>query len=273
MLTVPDFVYFDIEIWNKAVNESRGDPAMQTAIAASGTTEEQFLQDLGFGMLTDLKAAVQTVHSAPIGLYNNSPQIPVYQQVFKWTQIYPARVDFAMPSLYVHGDATKVHDAIKNCRSSTHSRQIIPWLSGGTYGEFDSKWIEPMILETILNGARGFIYYNFNDLDPTDYYYHAKALAELAPYQPLISSGAPVPLTSTNASLVTTCFRSSSSDKALVLVGNYKSTAAATTTITSPVNLPPGAIRNVVTGDYLPATAQLTVTVPGQGFVLLYYGP
>jgi len=270
----PDFVYFDIELWDKAVNESRGDPAMQAAIAAAasaGQSEAQYLNDLGYEMMTHLKTAVNAAGSTTIGLYNNSPQIPVFHQLFKWTQIYPSGVGIAMPSLYVHGDATKVHDVIKNCRTSMGNRQIIPWLSGGTYGEFDPKWMEPMILETVLNGARGFIYYSFSGLDPMDYYYHTKALAELAPYQSLLSVGVPVALTTTNANLVSTCFKSSSLNQALVLIGNYKSTSSANTTITSPVSFSPGTIKNVLTGAYITPASQITVTVPAQGFVLLYY--
>lgn len=267
----PDFVYFDIELWDQAVNESRKDPAMQNAITLSGKSESDFLCDQGYRMMTDLYTAINAARPAVIGVYNNSPQIPIFHQVYKWSQIYPSKVALAMPSLYVHGDASKVHDVIKSCRTSMGNRQIIPWLTGGAYGEFDSKWIEPMILETILNGARGFIYYAFADLDPQDYYFHAKALFELAPYQTLLSSGAPVTLTSSNTSLTSTCFKSSSLNQALVLIGNYKSSTDATTTITSPVSFSPGTVQDVVTSTYLTPSSQITVTVPGNGFVLLYY--
>lgn len=128
-----------------------------------------------------------------------------------------------------------------------------------------------MILEVILNGARGFIYYSFGDLDPQDYYYHAKALEELAPYQYLLSYGAPMALTTSNSDLVTTCFRRSSPNEALVLIGNYKSSSPATTTITSPVSFSPGTVKNVLTGNHLTPASQITVTVPENGFVLLYY--
>ena len=70
------------------------------------------------------------------------------------------------------GELRADHEALQN-------REIIPWLTAGTYGEFASPLMEPMVLETILNGARGLTYYEFRDFDPLDFYYHARALATL----------------------------------------------------------------------------------------------
>src|SRR5690606_13311467 len=96
------------------------------------------------------------------------------------------------------------------------TRQIIPWLTAGTYGEFDPKRMEPMVLETILNGARGMTYFHFSDFEPMDFYYHSKALATLARFETLLQTGKPIAYKGDNPDLHYTAF--SSADEALVLV-------------------------------------------------------
>lgn len=92
----------------------------------------------------------------------------------------------------MQGRAQLVADRIRFDYDAMQSRQIIPWLSAGTYGEYDPPMTEPMVLESILNGARGVTYYKFDDFDPMDFYYHSKALASLAPFETLLQAGKPV---------------------------------------------------------------------------------
>src|SRR5690606_29901962 len=97
--------------------------------------------------------------------------------------------DIAMPSLYVQGRSELVAERVRYDYDQMQNRQIIPWLTAGTYGEFDPKLIEPMVLESILNGSRGVTYFFFGDFDPMDYYYHSKAIKALQPYENLLNSG------------------------------------------------------------------------------------
>ena len=117
--------------------------------------------------------------------------------------------------------------------NAMRKRDIIPWLTAGTYGEFDARWLEPMVLEAILNGSRGVTYYWFGDFDPMDFYYHAKALAALAPYESLLQSGKPISYQGNNPALHYTAFASKS--EALVLVGNYGNTAKTKVRLALPV--------------------------------------
>jgi hypothetical protein len=109
---------------------------------------------------------------------------------------------------------------------------LIPWLSPGTNGEFAPSLQEPSILETLLNGARGFTYYTYTDFDPMDFYYQAKALHELAPYETLLKGGKPVPYKGDNPDLHYTCF--ASDHEALLLIGNYRGNPKGAVTLKLP---------------------------------------
>lgn len=277
--TKPDFIYLDIEFWWDAIRESLNDPAMQSAIQTasnSGLTQDQFFQSIGATTLQDLRTAIASALNSvgvttmpPVGLYANEPVTPVFQYVYNWSQLYPQKLNFAMPSLYTGGNISQVHDSIRSNYQLLNDRNIIPWLSAGTCGEFDSKLVAPMLLETILNGARGFVYFCPEDFDPMDYYYHAQALNLLAPYQNLLSTGAlTASYTGTPSSLLYTCYQTA--NEALVLVNNYQSSQSVVSTLSSPLTNPQ-TILDLSTGVPLPASGTLALTIPPQGFKLLYF--
>jgi len=144
-------------------------------------------------------------------------------------------------------------------------RDIIPWLSAGTYGEFAPKLMEAMVLESLLNGSRGITYYWFGDFDAEDFYYHAKALSRLSLYERLLLNGRPVSYQGDNPNLHYTAF--ASKNEALILVGNYKNDPNGKTELVLPFP-----VVNSVQVDGKPVSFQngkISLTVPPGEFKLI----
>jgi len=222
-LIQPDQVYLDIELWAGHVRESKKDPRVISAWKKSGKTWEDFATDVGAEILDTLVKAIRQAvpdKKITVGLYSNDPKNAIYTNFFEWKKLYPNIIDIAQPSLYIQGRPQVVAERIRYDYDAMKQRQIIPWLSTGTYGEFDPVNTKAMVLESILNGARGVTYYWFGDFDPMDFYYHSEALAELAPYQELIKDGKPIPYKGDNPELHYTAF--ASNKEGMLLVGNYK---------------------------------------------------
>ncbi|MDD3588363.1 MAG: hypothetical protein PHQ75_14375, partial [Thermoguttaceae bacterium] len=221
----PDYVFYDIECWHQALNNYRKCSRCQKAIADSGKSAEEYFFDCGTQTTADLKAAVtsgakQAKIAMPIiGSYNRQ-MARAHYAIEDFPRTYPKYVDMSMPSLYVGGRALDVHYNISDNHRLQGDNRIIPWLSAGTYGEFDPRNMEYMILEAILNGVEGITYYCFGDFDtPLDFYYHAKALAEVRPYETVVAEGKPVKLVSSNNDI--TCSAMQNGKELLVLLGNY----------------------------------------------------
>jgi hypothetical protein len=220
----PDQVDHDIELWYYPSQEAEHCSRCQEAFAKSGLkTFDEYLQAQGTRMMRDLFNAV--AGTAPdggdplVGLYNVHATAGVYEHVYNFDQIYPNYIQLSEPSLYVQNRAQVVHDVIRANYAKLKSNAIIPWLTPGTYGEFPSRYLEPIILESLLNGSRGIGYFMFLDFDPMDFYFHASTLKMIAPYQALIADGKPVPVVGSNTNL--TCSAWGNDKEALVLVGNY----------------------------------------------------
>lgn len=273
-LVKPDMIFWDIELWHASVNEARSTREFRRALAQSGKSEREFLFDLGDETLRDLREEVFKRADAlgiprpGIGLYNNHVGLPVYGYVYNWDRIFPTYVDFAMPSLYVQGNVARVRDTLRRNYDSIGERKIIPWLTAGTYGEFDAYLMEPMIIEAFLNGVEGITYYSYFDFDPEDYYYHAKALALLHPYQSLFLSGAPFAILTGNPHVSVSGFRND--ETALVMLGNYSSARATQTDVEIPLD-GEVVVYDVVTGEEIDPRTLTALEVEGQGFRLLHF--
>jgi len=270
-LVQPDHVYFDIEWWTQSVDESKKDPRVVAAWKASGKSWDDFVTDIGTEVLGDLVSTMRKAvpnRKMTVGLYNSDPKNAIYNSVFGWDKIYPGIVDIAQPSLYVQGRAQIVSDRIRYDYDAMQAKQIIPWLSTGTYGEYDPKLTEPMVLESILNGSRGVTYFWFGDFDPMDFYYHSKAISELAPYEKLLQNGKPISYKSDNADLHYTAF--ADGNEALVLVENFSGTANTKVNLKSPIQ---SATKVLLDGKTLPVKSNaVSIEVPPNEFRLVYFG-
>jgi len=269
-LVQPDQVYLDIEWWTQSVKESKKDPRVQAAWKASGKSWEDFITDIGTEVLGDLVSAIRNAvpeKKVTVGLYHLDPQHPVQDSIFQWNKVYPHILDIAMPELYIQGRTLVVRNIIRGNYDTLKTKSIIPWLSTGTYGEYDPQLTEPMVLESILNGARGITYYSFSDFDPMDYYYHAKAIQQLKPYEHLLQEGKPIPYKADNADLYYTAF--ASSNEALILVGNYGDSRRTKVLLPSPFK---STAKVLLQGEPLDVTENhVTVEVPPGEFRWVYF--
>ncbi len=267
----PDHAYLDIEWWRASVIESKKDPRVVAAWKKSGKDWDGFVTDMGKTVLGELVATMRKAvpeRQVTVGLYNSDPKNAIYNSIFAFDKIYPDIIDLAQPSLYVQGRAEIVAERIRHDYEQMQARQIIPWLSTGTYGEHDPKLVEPMVLEAILNGSRGLTYYWFGDFDPMDFYHHSKALKSLAPHQSLLQNGKPVEYSGSNGSLHYTAF--ASKDEALVLVENFAGTSDIQTDLALPVA---GISKVVVDGKALPIKdGSVSIAVPPKEFRLVHFG-
>ena len=99
------------------------------------------------------------------------------------------------------------------------NRNIIPWLTAGTYGEIRPQFVEYIALEALLNGAGGMTYYAYWDFDtPLEYAALAKALRMIAPYENLIMDGKLVEIKVNGVDTSAIC----KGNEMLLLVGNYR---------------------------------------------------
>jgi len=270
-LVQPDHVYHDIEFWDGPAAESKRDPRVIAAWKASGKEWNDFATDIGKETIEALNTAMRAAvpgKQMVVGTYNADPKNKIYNSILQFDKIYPQIVDLAQPSLYVQGRSTAVKERIRYDSDAMQNKQIIPWLSAGTYGEFAPHKLESMVLEAVLNGSRGLTYYWFGDFEPMDFYYHSKALAALAPYEALLQSGKPVAYQGDNPTLHYTAF--ASEKEALVLVGNYDNSSQTKVTLPLPFKT---AKKATVGGKALTIKGNtVTLDVPRGEFRLVAFG-
>lgn len=269
----PDYVFYDIECWHEAVSSAAECTRCRAAWKESGKSMFEFLFDCGARQLADLKQAVAKGAAAAgiplpvIGSYSREALRPKYG-IEMFERSYPASIDLAQPSLYVAGRAQDVHDRIRGNDRLMKNKKIIPWLTAGTYGEFASGKMEQMVLEALLNGAGGITYYCFGDFtdSPLDFFYHAKALAELRPYEDLVVEGEVLDAEGSNAGLTYSVLRRG--DELLLLVGNYRNAEPRTvfpipfTTVAE--------IKDVRSGQCVQSGSSFAFDVP-KGDIRLFY--
>lgn len=233
----PDFIFYDIETWQASATEAAQCKICKETQQQSGEKDwNAFLVSQGTRIMKDLHAASAGTApdgSDPItGLYNTKAEPPVYHSVFDFRALYPGSIHLAQPSLYVQGNARMVGETVRQSYDKLNNRDIVPYLTPGTYGTYAPHQLEQMILEAYLNGAGGITYYVFRDFDPMTFYYHASALSKLAQFAPLLTKGKRIDALSSNEKLRCSAFGRET--EALVLVGNYQNAAYNTGAIQFP---------------------------------------
>ncbi|MCF6177463.1 MAG: hypothetical protein L3J71_17040 [Victivallaceae bacterium] len=267
----PDYVFWDIEIWYKGAREAAKCSRCKAGQQQSGKPMEEYLRLQGRQSFADLYAAVEQGSAGGkmpiVASYNHHAVKPVHHLVTDFNLIYPEYVKLAQPSLYVAGRALDVHNSIRKNYQLMKSRNIVPWLSTGTYGELEPYKIEQMVLEALLNGASGITYYWYGDFDTSlDFYYHAKALAAIAPYEDLIMDGLVLEPTGSNGAMTYSGIRKG--NEMLLLIGNYAKTDPETIFV-APFNKVT-VIKDLRSGKKITPTANLKLNVPRGDIRLLY---
>jgi hypothetical protein len=128
--------------------------------------------------------------------------------------------------------------------------------------------MEQMVLESLLNGAGGVTYYCFGDFtdSPLDFYYHAKALAELRPYEDLVVDGEVCEPKGSNADLTYSAVKRGG--ELLLLVGNYRN-AEPRTSLQIPFQKV-AQIKDLRSGERVESGPAFTFDVPKGGIRLFY---
>jgi hypothetical protein len=246
-LTRADFQFIDSEMWGKGAMEADACLVCRNKMKELGKTGEDFLAALGTEMLHDINNELKKrseklkIPMPALGIYDVFSTGLIYHRVYDFKQLYPELIQFGMPSLYIGGDPQKAHDAMVEQYRATGKTSVIPWITTGCGGKFDARLIEPMILETLMNGAAGFTYFAFSNFNsPLEFYYHAKALAEIAPYQNILKDGKPFELKTDNKLITISGYKLG--NELLVLAGNYTSPCKEKAMIA----LPPGKVLSAV---------------------------
>ncbi len=272
-LLKPDYVFFDIEGWGEVESRTAQCKRCNQGAEKAGISRREFLWQCGKKHVEDLKNAVAAGAKAAntvmpeIGSYDRSPAKPIYQ-ITRFADEYPAYTNMAQPSLYVAGNAEKVHNIVRFCAEKmNYNKKLIPFLTAGTYGEFEPEKIEPMVLESFLNGSGGITYFNYRNFDtPEDYFYHARALSYLRKYEDLIVEGKMLSLKIEPVNAIYSALQSNK--EILLLVGNYSKT-----TPKVKITLPGKAVEitDAVTNKSLKASGnELTLDIPSGKYRLIY---
>ena len=272
-LAKPNYVFWDIECWHKGAQDAAKCIACQKKMKNYKVKSlGEFLAMCGTKHMKDLRDAVKKgVGKSPMPIlatYDNEPQQPLYQHgVYDFNRIYPQYIEMAQPSLYVSGRAKDVKESVRANHKLLKNKKIIPWLTPGCYGEYPSYKLEQMILEALINGSTGITYYQFQDFDtPLDFYYHAKALAEIAPYENLIVDGEVLEPAGSNKGLSYSGVKKDG--EMLLLVGNYKKVATQTA-FTAPFSKV-FEIKDLRSGKKLAPRKKIELSVPKGQIRLLY---
>ena len=271
-MTSPNYIFWDMECWHRAKEDSKICSRCIAGQKAARKPMNEYLLELGTEINRDLYNTVKLhakekgIKMPLIGSYDRCADKPIYG-IEEVKRIYPKYIKLLQPSLYIKGNAQIVHDSVRKNYQTYKTRNIIPWLTAGTYGEFESYKLEQMIYETMLNGAGGFTYFCYYDFDtPMDFYYHAKALKTLAPYQKLIMTGKVLFPTGSNKSMTYSGIRSAT--EMLLLIGNYTKCNPKTV-----FNVPFGQVQeveNLLTGKKITNSNKIKINVPKGKVVLLY---
>ncbi len=271
-ISAPDIVFNDMELF-----ERNGEKCLNCKAAAEkqGKDVKEFLLECKTELNKNIRDAIYRgavtagkKEMPPIGGYHRQP-IDRFAFGENFFRIYPDYLNIAMPSLYVAGQAAVVHDNIKRNYLLLKKKDIIPWLTAGTFGKFESYKIEQMVLEALLNGSRGITYFAYSDFAqaPLGYYYHAKALAAIRPYEDLIMDGDVLELSGSNKEMLYSGIRRG--QEMLLLVGNYLN-ASETTLIKTPFSAI-DAVKDI--RDNKPVTVKngfVELDVPKSDLRLLY---
>ena len=274
-----DYIFFDIETWHRqgmkaCMKCSRCNQKRQRA----GQDWKEYLTSFQVDFARKFKKCIVEnscthKHTPLIGYYDSYPGrklIGVAGGVpfMPFKQFYPEYSNLAQPSIYT-SQTNRIASIIAKCYKYTkNASEVIPWLTAGTYGEFDSCKLEHIILTALFNGAGGFTYFWFPDFDtPLDYYYHARALYKIAPYEDLIIDGIRSKISGTNKKLNYSTIRHN--DKMLLLVDSFGKADQNNTKIRLPFKKVSKIIDLNAQKD-LAAKNELLVSLQADSFKLFY---
>ena len=233
VLSKPDHVLLDIECFGSAFSRSAKECSRCVeAIKKSGLSETEYMYSCGRRILADIsdalkKAAKEAGIPMPV-LHLYGLDCESHYGICRFSEVYPSIVKSAQPSLYVGAHPEEIHRSIRTNYRKIGKRDIMPWMTTGCYGEYDSHWVEPMVLEALMNGAGGILYFQYAYFadSPLDFYYHAMAVMKLAPYEDLLTHGEYAEVKDRTGKMLCSMVRRG--NELLLLAGNYFKTQPST---------------------------------------------
>lgn len=236
-----EWFFYDCEVFTGWYGGSReGNKEAQKCSRCSEAAEgfegtwDQFIAQQGADFYRAVHARIAEI--APdarfqAGAYNVQPR-RFYHDIWDWEVVHPELHDFSMPSLYGFRPAP-IGDAIRENRKMMARSDLIPWLQPGDLGEMPAETLRCILLEALLNGARGAAYYTHAGFDAADMRAVSQVVAMLRPCEGIIIEGellqgATCDLESVRLSGIR------AGDRALLMVAEYDTDGAVTCTVTPP---------------------------------------
>lgn len=260
----PDYVFLDIECWYNGAKEAPFCLRCLEGQKKSGLTMPEFLNRCGTENIRDAVLAVRNNYKGKqpqFGIYGARPEEKFYVGIYDFNQFYPEYVQFTQPARYVGGNALATRNTVIVNRKLLGNNKQVPWITPGTYGKYPPHRLEFQIIETLMNGAGGFCYFHFGDFDsPLVFFYHAKALELLRPYENLLENGEFLfELECDNPAVSVTGVRHGNT--MLLSAGNYREGKEETT-----ITLPEGKIRQIEdirdNGEFQASGSRLSFRAP-----------
>ena len=273
VISKPQHVLLDIECFNYAHRRSTVECSRcREGIKKSGLTPTEYIFSCGKRLMADISKAVEkgakeaNIPTPKLHMYDLD-RLDNTHGITRFTDVYPQYIKSSQPSLYIGGHPAVIQKNIRGNHKLLGNRDIMPWLSTGCYGEYDSYLVEPIVLEALMNGAGGILNYAFNHFadSPLDFYYHALAVMKLAPYEELLEKGEYPEIKGSNDKQFYSMVKNGS--EMLLLVGNYYKADPATT-----VELPYAKVqvKDLNSGKVFSSGKTLKLDVERGGFGLYY---
>ncbi|HPO72975.1 MAG TPA: discoidin domain-containing protein [Armatimonadota bacterium] len=270
----PDLISLDVECFGHALEHVQKCAPCRKLLDDRGVTPEELATDLYAETARELAAAIAQAARdlgqtpPPIGFYHASPAYR-YQNVFDFAKLYPAGCQFNNPEVYVRCWPAAAAEIIRaDKRLLPPECPIIAWTSPGTLdweGEAPSGRLFDTLMEELLNGATGTLYFLPVHLCSEDLAAQAQVARLLAPFEEIIATSTLCDTKEWRQGSTGHVSAIRSGDEMLVLLADYEHLGKTTVEARIPVERPVDAVE-LFTGKrtrLAPGANLLRVTIEG----------
>jgi hypothetical protein len=194
-------VFFDTELWGSggpikhgASKCSRCQKAKQRS---NFKTWDELFEYMGFQMLQDIRIKIRNKvrqNKLQVGSYEIGPlfQNGFYQHSWRFSKLYPEILQFAQPCYYsslMDYNLKELNEKLSKVRAKLSANTLVPWLTPGDFGEFESEKLEDALNICFVNGSIGVNWWSSRCWDPDDVVRVAKCFSNLAGMEKVIKNG------------------------------------------------------------------------------------
>ena len=278
-----DYVTFDEEVWGVPILEAMTKCSRCDALRKSKKMDWKTY--LEWAMADYLSAYKKAVHEGARAAKRKPPVMSFYALVpdnikttsvgkvcfLGYPNLWPKFADELQDSYYGRSSLTASIRARNVFASVKNPAKICAWITGGSGAHTETAYparTGQHLIETLMNGAGGIQYFMYPSFEsPLDYYYHARAMKLIQPYEDILMDGSlDFNFSGTDKSLRYT--KRSLGKVDLILIGAYESVGAKKTVI--PMNGAKNAV-DLISGKAIEINKDGTasVTVPADDFILI----